>query len=86
MGSLITVAILLGGAYLAFFNQVATKGYELRRLEADRQQLLTQYEIKNMKLAEVQSLNTIVQSDKANAMRRPYSIDYVKGGSVLAAR
>ncbi len=79
-------AILLGLGYLAHFNQVATKGYDLKRLEADRQQLLSQYEIKNMRLAEIQSLTTIIESEKADSMRRPFSVEYVRGNNVLAAR
>lgn len=86
IGCLLVMVAFLGCAYLAHFNQVATKGYDLKRLEADRQQLLNQYEIKNMRLAEIQSMNTIIRSEKADSMRRPSEIEYVKGASVLAAK
>lgn len=80
------LAILLGLAYLAHFNQVATKGYDLRRLEADRQQLFSQYEIKNMKLAEAASMNTIIHSAKADTMHRVNSTTYISPNTVLASR
>lgn len=86
IGCLLVMVAFLSCAYLAHFNQVATKGYDLKRLEADRQQLLNQYEIKNMRLAEIQSMNTIINSEKADSMRRPSQVDYVHGASVIAAR
>jgi len=86
IGGLFLVAVLFSLLYLAHFNQVATKGYDLRRLEADRQQLLDQYDIKNMKLAEAKSLTTIMASDKVSAMRRPAEIAYVRGNTAIASR
>lgn len=82
--SLIVVAVSLSLIQLAHFNLVATKGYELRRLEADRQQLLSSYEIKNMKLAEVKSLSGISGSDRASAMVRPASVEFMRGNTALA--
>jgi hypothetical protein len=82
---LMVIAVLFGFLYLAHFNQVATKGYDLRRLEADRQQLLNQYDIKNMKLAEVKSLNNIIQSNRISAMRKPAETIFVSGATALAS-
>lgn len=84
MMGLIVVAVSLSLIQLAHFNLVATKGYELRRLEADRQQLLSSYEIKNMKLAEVKSLSGIAGSDRASAMVRPASVEFMRGNTALA--
>jgi hypothetical protein len=86
IGGLMMIAVLFMLLYLAHFNQVATKGYDLRRLEADRQQLMNQYDIKNMKLAEAKSLTTIISSDKIVGMRRPGEITYVRGNTALASR
>ena len=86
IGGLFMIAILMSLLYLAHFNQVATKGYDLRRLEADRQQLLNQYDIKNIKLAEVKSLYNIASSTRASAMRRPGEVIYVRGNAALASR
>jgi len=83
---LFIISLLLGSLYLAHFNKVATKGYDLRRLEADRQQLLNQYDIKNMKLAGVKSLANIAASDRVSAMRHPAEIVYVRGNTALASR
>lgn len=83
---LFIISLLLGSLYLAHFNKVATKGYDLRRLEADRQQLLNQYDIKNMKLAGVKSLANIAATDRVSAMRRPAEIVYVRGNTALASR
>jgi len=79
-------ALLLSLTYLVHFNQVATKGYELRRLEADRQQLMSQYEIKNMRLAEVKALSYISDSDTAKVMRRPGEVSFVRGNTAIASR
>jgi len=86
VSGLVGLSIFLSLAYLMHFNHVATKGYDLKRLEAARQQLLNQYEIKNMQLAEVQSLTSIMESAKADAMRRPYSVSYVRGNIAIASR
>lgn len=72
--------------YLAHFSNVATKGYELKRLEADHQQLLNQYEIKNMKLAEVKALKRIASSERVSAMRRPSNIEFIHGTTAIASR
>lgn len=86
IGGMFVVAVLLVLVYLGHFNQVATKGYDLRRLEADRQQLMNQYDIKNMKLAEVKSLAKIIESDRIGGMRRPAEVTYVRGNTALASR
>lgn len=86
IGGLMVIAILISLVYLTHFNKVATKGYDLRRLEADRQQLLNQYDIKNMKLAEVKSLAKIAGSERVSVMRRPGEIIFVRGNTALASR
>jgi hypothetical protein len=80
------IAIAASLLYLTHFNEVATKGYELKRLEADHQQLLNQYEIKNMKLAEAMSLARISESERVSAMRHPSDVTYLYGTTVLASR
>lgn len=83
---LATVALTMSLLYLAHYNSVATKGYDLRRLEAARQQLMTQYDIKNMKLAEAKSLSVIAASDKVDGMRRPGEVTFVQGTTAIASR
>lgn len=84
IGGMFMIAVLLSLLYLAHFNQVATKGYDLRRLEAARQQLLNQYDIKNMKLAEVKSLTHILDTNRVSGMRKPSEIIYVRAATALA--
>jgi hypothetical protein len=84
IGGMFVISVLLGLMYLAHFNQVATKGYDLRRLEADRQQLMNQYDIKNMKLAQVKSLTHILDTNRISAMRKPSEIIYVRSSTALA--
>ncbi len=83
---LIMISVTMSLVYLAHYNSVATKGYDLRRLEADRQQLMTQYDIKNMKLAEAKALTTISSSEKAGSMRRPAGATFIQGATALASR
>lgn len=80
------IAISTSLLYLAHFNQVATKGYELKKLEADHEQLLSQYEIKNMKIAEAMSLARISESDRVSAMRRPSDVTFLYETTVLASK
>ncbi len=83
---MLVIAVLISCGYLAQFNQVATKGYDLRRLEADRQQLMNQHDIKNMKLAEAKSMSRVIESDRVSVMRRPSELIYVRGNTALASR
>jgi len=88
--TLIIVALLLlsiGMAlmYLAHFNQVATKGYEMRRLQADRQQLLAQYDLSDMRLAETKTLDRIAHSDKVVHMRPLSRVIFVSNNTALAS-
>lgn len=85
MIGLMMVAVLLSLVYLIHFNKVATKGYDLNRLDASRQQLLTQYDVKNMKLAQVKSMDNMIQSGRMESMRHPSNIIFVRGGTAALA-
>lgn len=80
------IATVMSLTYLVHFNKVATKGYDLRRLEAERQQLLSQYDVKNMKVAEATSLNHIINSDRLNGMRKPAEVLFVRSNTAIASR
>ncbi len=86
IGGMAVIAVLLGLLYLAHFNRVATKGYDLHRLEADHRQLINQYEIANMKMAGVLSLNNMIKSGKMDAMRKPNAWIFVHANTELASR
>jgi hypothetical protein len=85
---LMLISAILMILYLATYNKIATKGYDLKRLEADHQQLMSQYDIRNMKLAQVRSLtNMIVTARIADTMRKPATVEFVRGGdTVIASR
>src|SRR5258708_2995256 len=68
---LLVMSILLSCIYLIQFNKVATKGYELKKLEVTQQELNSQSEVKNLYLARAKSMSNIMQSDRLTAMRKP---------------
>lgn len=74
--------------YLAHFNSVATKGYELNRLQDERGNLITEHEIQNMRLSHAQALLTIQQSTKVSRMVkvREDVITYMQGDSAFASK
>ena len=86
MVGFIALALLMSVLHLMHFNNVASRGCALKRLDASHQQLLSQYEITNMKLAEYKSLNNIVASDKVDTMRRPANVMFVSGNTALASK
>ena len=72
--------------YLMNFNKVATSGYALRRVERDHQGLVDQYQIQNMKLAELASLTHIAQTETVEGMRYPKNVVFVRGNTAVASR
>ena len=83
--ALIIAAVVISLIYLAHFNKVATKGYDLRRLEADRQHLLGEHDLKNMRLADVKSMVNILNSQKVSGMRRVNDLIFIRGNTALAS-
>ena len=86
MVTLMLLAVLLSGLYLVNFNKIATKGYELKKLEVARQKLQNESDVTNMYLAKVQSLNNIMSTDRVSIMRKPAAVQYVVGDTVIAQR
>ena len=83
--ALIIVAVVMSFLYLLHFNQVATKGYDLKRLDVDRQQLLDQYQIANLNVSKVKSMDTILKSGRIQRMVRANNITFVRGDTALAS-
>lgn len=83
--TLLLLSVTMALMYLAHFNQDATKGYEMRRLEADRQQLLAQYDLSDMHLAETKTMDRIVNSDKVVHMKPVRRVTFVSGNMALAS-
>lgn len=83
IGSLI---LLLALMILFHENANATKGYRLRTLEHERSQLLLEEEVQKMQVAEEQSLQTLQNDAKIQAMKTPKTKSYVAGEKAVAAR
>jgi len=83
IGSLILMLALM---ILFHENANATKGYRLRELEHERSQLLLEEEVQKMHVAEEQSLQTLQNDAKIQAMISPKNKVYVVGEKAVAAR
>lgn len=60
MFGLLLIIGVLGFLYLMQFSKVATKGYEITRLEVLRNKLLTEREVMNVKVARERSLQSFL--------------------------
>jgi len=56
--------------YVWILNVNATKGYNIRKLEIEKKQLLMEKEILDVKIAELESLSTILSDDDLQNMQR----------------
>lgn len=86
IAGLVSLGILISFLYLVHFNQVATRGYDMKRLEMDRQQLLEQYETKNAYLSRAKSLDAIAQSNRAGNMVKAGEFTFVRGDTAVALK
>lgn len=59
---------LLSFVYLVKFTEIHTKGYQLKRLEIERDKLITAREAKNTNIARLRSLNAIRESNVTSRM------------------
>ncbi len=84
MFGLLFMAAILGVLYLFTFNNVSTKGYELRRLEISRQELKKQHDLNNLALAKAKSLDYMIESNNLDAMIKANNVEFVYADSVLA--
>lgn len=81
---LVVLAMAMSMLYLLHFNQVATKGYDLVRLEADRQQLLDHNQLSNRSIDQVKSMDSILKSNRIGRMVKANNVTFVRGDSALA--
>ena len=68
MFTMVFIGGILCMLYLMHFTDIHTKGYELRKLELARNELVTQHEIKTMNVARVRSLSHIETSTVTASM------------------
>ena len=66
---ILALALVVSLIYLAHANRTATRGYALKKLEIEKNQLQTQAEIWEQKVSEAESLNTITASPTVKGMQ-----------------
>lgn len=69
---------------LVHFNKVATKGYTIKYLEVQQQQLWEENEILKKELLEKKALTDMRITEKAASMGSPKHVSYVTGHTALA--
>ncbi|MCK9272104.1 hypothetical protein M0P65_01020 [Candidatus Gracilibacteria bacterium] len=67
----------LGIYYVWSLNVNATKGYQIRNLELERRTLMFEQNLLNMKIAEVESLNSISEENTTNIMESIENPNYL---------
>lgn len=83
---LLVFASVLGLFQVVTYNNLATKGYGLKRLEIVKQKLVTQSEITNQYLADARSMSNLITSPFISNMRSPAKVQYVIGTSAELAK
>lgn len=75
---------ILGVIYMVNFNENATVGYQLARLESERNKLKTIKEQQNIDLSKSQSLEYIRTSPKVSGMVPVSQVEYYNGSIEVA--
>lgn len=83
---MIFLAGLMSLLYLMHFTDIHTKGYTLKKLEIERQELRNQQEIKIMNVAKVRSLARIKESEAVARMVPLKNPIYLKSDTAMARR
>ena len=84
--SMVVFVCLISVITLVYSTKEVTKGYVLKQLDTTREVLLREFEVKTMHLAEVQSLDTIKNSEKVRSMQKPREIIYLHGETAVAIK
>jgi hypothetical protein len=73
----ITLSMIVTFLYLAYANRNATRGYDLKELQAERNQLMAEVEVADMQLSKSMALTTLEDDAVITAMVRPSEIAFV---------
>lgn len=84
--TLVLIVCLISVVTLMFSTKGITKGYTLKKLEAEHEQLLRDNEVKTMHVAEVRSLASIKASPRAQSMVRPGKVVYYRYDTAIASK
>lgn len=80
----IILICLLSLLYLAFSNQLSSRGYELRKLEERKQQLSEENERMEVEASRLQSIKEIEANLKESKMVPQNQVNYTTSNSSLA--
>jgi hypothetical protein len=69
---------------LVNFNKVSTKGYTIKYLEVQQQQLWEEHDMIQKDLLEEKALTALSQTEKAKSMVKPTKMIYVSGHTAIA--
>lgn len=75
---IIALALIVSLFYLAHANRTATRGYALKKLELEKNSLLTEKEIWEQRISEAKSLTTIKNSETVKNMLPIKNPTYIK--------
>jgi len=75
---------LLSFFYLVKFTEIHTKGYQLRKLEIEREKLMTAREGQATEIARLKSLNSIRESEATSRMIPARNPIFVKQDGTVA--
>ena len=75
--TMITLIAWLLLYYVWILNVNATKGYNIRELEIEKRQLEIERELLEVKIAELESLSTILKDDDVKHMEKVENPDYL---------
>ena len=75
---ILALALVVSLIYLAHANRTATRGYALKKLEIEKNQLQTEAEIWEQKVSEAESLNTITASPTVKGMQSVKDSIYIQ--------
>ena len=75
--ALLSIISLLLLYYVWILNVNATKGYNIRELEIEKKVLLMEKELLDVKIAELESLSTILQEEDLQNMKRVEDPEYL---------
>ena len=76
--TVVLIASFISLVYLSHANRIATRGYNIRTLEAERSAIITQFDIWNERVSKARSLAVIQDSLAAKALRPVETVEYVR--------
>ena len=83
----ITIILIcsLALTYLSHTNKIATRAYQLKKIENQREKLITESEILNMKISQVQSLLAIESDPMVASMERYDAPIFIRVDTAVAS-